>query len=191
MCSCELQANGIREFWTRRNVTSRYDCLDCWGLVALSLSTGFAGAWWLQLFLMICFIVCIAFGHLVLNAFTWLYSLFLCPVSYLLSDSEYSRTLLQAWVPLLPAWKCKKRYGGRFTRRMLCAGSLSEHHRVDSCQGDSGGPLVCQGEGGHWVLTGVISWGHGCGNPFFPGVYTRVSRFLRWIDKVINKPFKN
>ncbi|KAM7385010.1 hypothetical protein PAMP_001111 [Pampus punctatissimus] len=108
-----------------------------------------------------------------------------------ITDSEYSRTLLQAWVPLLPAWKCKKRYGNRFTSRMLCAGSLSERHRVDSCQGDSGGPLVCQGEGGRWVLTGVISWGHGCGNPFFPGVYTRVSRFLRWIDKVINKPYKN
>ncbi|XP_069030839.1 neurotrypsin [Embiotoca jacksoni] len=108
-----------------------------------------------------------------------------------ITDSEYSRTLLQAWVPLLPAWKCKKQYGERFTSRMLCAGSLSERHRVDSCQGDSGGPLVCQGEGGHWVLTGVISWGHGCGNPSFPGVYTRVSRFLRWIDKVINKPYKN
>uniref|UniRef100_A0AAY4DAD7 Neurotrypsin n=1 Tax=Denticeps clupeoides TaxID=299321 RepID=A0AAY4DAD7_9TELE len=96
----------------------------------------------------------------------------------------YSRTLLQAWVPLLPSWKCKKRYGTRFTSRMLCAGSLSDRRRVDSCQGDSGGPLVCQGEGGRWFLTGVISWGHGCGNPSYPGVYTRVSRFLRWIEKV-------
>lgn len=104
------------------------------------------------------------------------------------TDSEYSRTLKQAWVPLLPSWKCKKQYGVRFTSRMLCAGSLSEHRRVDSCQGDSGGPLVCQGHGGRWVLTGIISWGHGCGNPAFPGVYTRVSRFLRWIDKVVNKP---
>uniref|UniRef100_A0A3Q4I4U6 trypsin n=1 Tax=Neolamprologus brichardi TaxID=32507 RepID=A0A3Q4I4U6_NEOBR len=116
-----------------------------------------------------------------------LLSSFLC----LLSDSEYSHTLLQARVPLLPALTCKKRYGNRFTSRMLCAGSLSKHHRVDSCQGDSGGPLVCQGQRGHWVLTGVISWGHGCGNPSFPGVYTRVSRFLRWINKAINKPYKN
>ncbi|CAN9500192.1 unnamed protein product [Ophioblennius macclurei] len=108
-----------------------------------------------------------------------------------ITDTEYSRTLLHAWVPLLPTWRCKKRYGNHFTGRMLCAGSLSEHHRVDSCQGDSGGPLVCQGEGGRWVLTGVISWGHGCGNPSFPGVYTRVSRFLRWIDKVTNKPYKD
>uniref|UniRef100_A0AAQ4P3S8 Neurotrypsin n=1 Tax=Gasterosteus aculeatus aculeatus TaxID=481459 RepID=A0AAQ4P3S8_GASAC len=107
------------------------------------------------------------------------------------TDSEYSRTLLQAWVPLLPARRCKRRYNERFTSRMLCAGSLSERHRVDSCQGDSGGPLVCQGQGGRWVLTGVISWGHGCGDPAFPGVYTRVSRFLRWIDKTINKPYKS
>ncbi|CAL8357729.1 unnamed protein product [Boreogadus saida] len=108
-----------------------------------------------------------------------------------ITDSEYSRTLLQAWVPLLPSWKCKKRYGDRFTSRMICAGSVSEHRRVDSCQGDSGGPLVCQGEGGQWVLTGVISWGHGCGHPSYPGVYTRVSRFLRWIDQVTGKPSKH
>lgn len=107
-----------------------------------------------------------------------------CLLSLFVQDSEYSRTLLQAWLPLLPSWKCKKRYGSRFTGRMLCAGSLSNHRRVDSCQGDSGGPLVCQGEGGRWTLTGVISWGHGCGNPSYPGVYTRVSRFLKWIEKV-------
>ncbi|CAL8258546.1 unnamed protein product [Lota lota] len=108
-----------------------------------------------------------------------------------ITDSEYSRTLLQAWVPLLPSWKCRKRYGDRFTGRMICAGSVSEHRRVDSCQGDSGGPLVCQGEGGQWSLAGVISWGHGCGHPSYPGVYTRVSRFLRWIDQVTSKPSKH
>uniref|UniRef100_A0A8C9R5F8 Neurotrypsin n=1 Tax=Scleropages formosus TaxID=113540 RepID=A0A8C9R5F8_SCLFO len=106
------------------------------------------------------------------------------------TDSEYSRTLLQAWVPILPSWRCKKRYGERFTGRMLCAGSLSAHRRADSCQGDSGGPLVCQDERGRWVLTGVISWGHGCGHPSYPGVYTRVSRFLRWIQQVTHNKTK-
>ncbi|KAG9267932.1 neurotrypsin-like [Astyanax mexicanus] len=103
------------------------------------------------------------------------------------SDTDHPRTLLQAWVPLLPTWQCKKRYGERFTSHsMLCAGSMSSDHRhhADSCQGDSGGPLVCQGEAGRWVLTGVISWGHGCGDPSYPGVYSRVSRYLPWIEQV-------
>lgn len=103
------------------------------------------------------------------------------------SDTEHPSTLLQAWVPLLPSWQCKKRYGERFTSHdMLCAGSMTSDLRkhADSCQGDSGGPLVCQGEAGRWVLTGVISWGHGCGDPSYPGVYSRVSRYLLWIEQV-------
>uniref|UniRef100_A0A8C1XBE4 Neurotrypsin n=1 Tax=Cyprinus carpio TaxID=7962 RepID=A0A8C1XBE4_CYPCA len=100
---------------------------------------------------------------------------------------NHPSTLLQAWVPLLPSWQCKKRYGERFTSHdMLCAGSMTSDLRkhADSCQGDSGGPLVCQGEAGRWVLTGVISWGHGCGDPSYPGVYSRVSRYLPWIEQV-------
>ncbi len=103
------------------------------------------------------------------------------------SDTEHPSSLLQAWVPLLPSWQCKKRYGERFTSHdMLCAGSMTSDLRkhADSCQGDSGGPLVCQGEAGRWVLTGVISWGHGCGDPSYPGVYSRVSRYLPWIEQV-------
>lgn len=104
-----------------------------------------------------------------------------------LSDTNQPHTLLQAWVPLLPSWQCRKRYGERFTSHsMLCAGSMTPdpHRQADSCQGDSGGPLVCQGESGRWVLTGVISWGHGCGDPSYPGVYARVSRYLPWIEQV-------
>ncbi|KAK6487410.1 neurotrypsin-like isoform X1 [Huso huso] len=98
------------------------------------------------------------------------------------TGSTYSRTLLQGWVPVLPGRVCRSRYGSRFSPRMLCAGSLSHSKRVDSCQGDSGGPLVCPGVGGRWVLTGITSWGHGCGRPDSPGVYTRVDKFLRWIE---------
>ncbi|XP_046947158.1 neurotrypsin [Lynx rufus] len=96
----------------------------------------------------------------------------------------YSRTLQQAAIPLLPKRFCEERYKGRFTGRMLCAGNLHEHKRVDSCQGDSGGPLMCVRSGESWVVYGVTSWGYGCGVKDSPGVYTKVSAFVPWIKSV-------
>ncbi|XP_070272992.1 neurotrypsin isoform X2 [Myotis yumanensis] len=96
----------------------------------------------------------------------------------------YARTLQQAAVPLLPRRRCEERYQGRFTGRMLCAGSLHGHSRVDSCQGDSGGPLVCERPGAGWAVYGVTSWGYGCGAKGSPGVYTKVSAFVPWIKSV-------
>ncbi|XP_073093187.1 neurotrypsin isoform X5 [Manis javanica] len=96
----------------------------------------------------------------------------------------FSRTLQQAAIPLLPKRFCEERYKGRFTGRMLCAGNLHEHKRVDSCQGDSGGPLMCVRPGESWVVYGVTSWGYGCGVKNSPGVYTKVSAFVPWIKSV-------
>ena len=37
-----------------------------------------------------------------------------------------------------------------------------------------------------WVLAGITSNGHGCAKPGYPGLYTRVSYFIPFINDIIN-----
>ncbi len=64
--------------------------------------------------------------------------------------------------------------------RSLCAGEVSGGK--DACQGDSGGPLLVQANG-RWALTGVVSWGNGCGLQGFYGAYSEVAAFQDWIER--------
>ena len=50
-----------------------------------------------------------------------------------------------------------------------------------SIQGDSGGPFFAVDSFGEYVLAGVVSWGRGCAQPGYPGVYTRTSAYQAWI----------
>uniref|UniRef100_A0A3B1IVH1 Transmembrane serine protease 13b n=2 Tax=Astyanax mexicanus TaxID=7994 RepID=A0A3B1IVH1_ASTMX len=92
-----------------------------------------------------------------------------------------SSRLMEVAVDIIDSSVCNSAdvYNGQITENMLCAGDLSGGR--DSCQGDSGGPLVCQDDDGRWYLTGVTSWGAGCGRKNRPGVYSNVHSLLTWI----------
>jgi len=65
---------------------------------------------------------------------------------------------------------------------MICAKASGK----DACQGDSGGPLITKEAGDFYSLIGVVSFGVGCANPDYPGVYARVTEDLPWIRENIN-----
>merc|ERR1712135_170778 len=80
---------------------------------------------------------------------------------------------------------CQQLYEGQYGPNailpdMMCAGNTVEGG-VDACQGDSGGPLTYDDQG-RAVVVGVVSWGHGCALTNYPGVYSRVTEVLPWIN---------
>jgi secreted trypsin-like serine protease len=46
---------------------------------------------------------------------------------------------------------------------------------------DSGGGLMCQNQ-----ISGIVSFGFGCGRRNFPGAYVDVSRYNNWISDCVN-----
>ncbi|XP_051946572.1 hyaluronan-binding protein 2-like [Xyrauchen texanus] len=90
--------------------------------------------------------------------------------------------LLDAQVLLISQEACSsnKVYGALLDDGMICAGYLKGG--VDSCQGDSGGPLTCDRDQTHYIY-GIVSWGDNCGEKGKPGVYTRVLKYVDWINE--------
>jgi len=104
------------------------------------------------------------------------------------SDGSTSNKLREVNVKVVSNNACKSSYGSSITSRMLCAEAAGGNGGKDACQGDSGGPLVSKAAGSNGVtagqnyeLIGVVSWGAGCADKDFPGVYARVTNQLSWI----------
>ena len=79
-------------------------------------------------------------------------------------------------VPIVSREECNtayEEYDG-ITENMICAAVLGGGK--DACQGDSGGPLVVDGN-----LAGIVSWGVGCAEPQYPGVYSNVATLKSFV----------
>ena len=75
-------------------------------------------------------------------------------------------------------------FRGFLAPSMMCAWSAT----ADACLGDSGGGLLIDGgraDGRNDLQVGVVSFGVGCNSPDFPGLYSRVSDQIGWIDEVV------
>ncbi|KAM7178054.1 trypsin I-P38-like [Macrochelys suwanniensis] len=94
------------------------------------------------------------------------------------SGTNYPDLLQCLKAPVLSSSQCSSAYPGQITSNMICIGYLEGGK--DSCQGDSGGPVACNG-----VLQGIVSWGIGCAQKGYPGVYTKVCNYVSWIQNTI------
>jgi hypothetical protein len=98
------------------------------------------------------------------------------------TDGKESDQLLRGDVQVLaaPNAACGQ-YGPAFNASSLICGGLPSG-AVDTCQGDSGGPFTVS-VNGNPVLAGLTSNGVECASAVYPGLYTRLTTFLPWIQQ--------
>ncbi|XP_049278551.1 serine protease snake-like [Anopheles funestus] len=107
---------------------------------------------------------------------------------------EPSMVLQRVQIPIVPNNQCNQLlYRNRRLRQgvlpsQLCAGD--PHGGKDTCEGDSGGPLQLKvsfaglkGITDRYYIVGITSNGGICGTVNRPGLYTRVSSYIGWIER--------
>ncbi|KRF94249.1 serine protease easter isoform X1 [Drosophila mojavensis] len=105
-------------------------------------------------------------------------------------DNKPSEVKLKAVLYVQPQEQCRtslRKHDYTLSEGQFCA---SGGIHVDSCSGDSGGPLTVEAytpQRERFVYqAGIVSYGKRyCGVSDFPGVYTRVSSYVDWIEHTI------
>lgn len=98
------------------------------------------------------------------------------------NENEPRNILRQTIVPKINQKECNDAYWFLYdvTDQMMCAGY--KEGQKDACHGDSGGPLSVNN-----TLFGVVSWGFGCALPGLPGVYSRITAVVDWVNEIIQQ----
>ncbi|KAJ8974780.1 hypothetical protein NQ317_002494 [Molorchus minor] len=63
----------------------------------------------------------------------------------------------------------------------LCAGGVKAKIHVQRWTTDEN----YKNDTSQWYIEGIVSFGAGCGTEGWPGIYTRVSKYLEWIRNTI------
>lgn len=88
-------------------------------------------------------------------------------------SGKQAERLMGVVVRIVSRKKCAEIFGEEYiTETNICAAAPGR----DACQGDSGGPLVYKKK-----LVGVVSWGKGCANRMYPGVYASIPYLSAWV----------
>ncbi|XP_071865345.1 venom protease-like isoform X1 [Bombus fervidus] len=94
-------------------------------------------------------------------------------------NEAYTNALMELQLPVVTNAACKKAYEDfdvTITNKVICAGGDPRGGK-DACGADSGGPLMIPQQFTYYQI-GIVSSGHNCGVPNYPGVYTRVTSYL-------------
>ncbi|KAG7327573.1 hypothetical protein KOW79_009179 [Hemibagrus wyckioides] len=95
-------------------------------------------------------------------------------------NGRSSDRLMEADVTVMDTQICEKQWGEPFSvSSVVCSKS-----RGGFCQGDSGGPLVCKN-----TAVGIVSFYEDgkCKTPRLPYVYTKISKYLPWINCILGR----
>ena len=98
-------------------------------------------------------------------------------------EQVFSPKVLQdAEVRIVDYRRCQARYAN-ITDKHVCAGAPGK----GICFGDSGGPLMVKAPNrSGYIQIGIATAVQVCGDPAFPGVFTRVSPYKDWVARKIS-----
>ncbi|KAF6129575.1 cathepsin G [Phyllostomus discolor] len=96
----------------------------------------------------------------------------------LVSQNRRTDTLRDVQLRVQRNQVCSNLFNTYNSQKQICVGDQSDEETT--FRGDTGGPLVCNN-----VAQGIVSYGRSIGVP--PTVFTRIARFLPWINNTMRQ----